>query len=88
MEGCDLEQQRTLAQDIDWQRIITREGAHEINYEIQDKDLVPDFLDDEWLNEEEIRLKCNARNETMQRHEKLWQIQMHNDLLFVILVLL
>ena len=39
VEDCDLEQQRTLARNINWQTIITQEGAHEINYEIQDEDL-------------------------------------------------
>ncbi|GFH50753.1 hypothetical protein CTEN210_07229 [Chaetoceros tenuissimus] len=70
VEGCTRDQQRQVAQDVDWQRIIDREGAHEINYEVQDEDLVPDFLDDEWLNEEEIRYKREARNERMHRHAR------------------
>ena len=63
--GCDENQNQSLL-EVDWPRIIDRQGGSEINYDLEDIQEVPDHLHDSWLTEEER----HAKHLQLNRHAR------------------
>ena len=67
--GCDENQQQNLL-EADWATVIERQGGSEINYRIEDQDMVPDELDDSWLTQaERVEKQARIANRTGLRNQ-------------------